>query len=75
MINILMDELKQYIPAIAAFILFIWSEYLGVSTKHKSNAIIQLIMCALSNKEDQDIELSPPAVVTIPPVSVRNPSP
>lgn len=74
MFNILMDELKQYIPAISAFILFIWSEYLGVSTKHKSNAIIQLIMCALSNKEEQDIEL-PPAVLTVPPASVRNPSP
>lgn len=69
-----MDELKQYIPAIVTLFLFLWSEYLGVSTKHKSNAIIQLIMCALSSKEDEGIELAPPAVITSPPASSRNPS-
>lgn len=63
-----MDELKSYIPTIIAALLFIWSEYLGVTTKHKSNAIIQLIMCALTSKEDQDIEL-PPVVITSPPAS------
>ena len=68
-----MDELKPYIPTIITAILFIWSEYLGVTTKHKSNAIIQLIMCALTSKEDQDIEL-PPAVIVTPPASSSSPS-
>ena len=68
-----MDDLKPYIPTIIAAFLFLWSEYLGVTTKHKSNAIIQLIMCALSNKEDQDIEL-PPAVIITPPASSSSPS-
>lgn len=71
-----MDELKPYIPTIIAAILFLWSEYLGVTTKHKSNAIIQLIMCALTSKEDQedqDIEL-PPAVIITPPASSSSPS-
>jgi hypothetical protein len=74
MSNIIMDELKPYIPTIIAALLFLWSEYLGVTTKHKSNAIIQLIMCALTHKEDEGIELSTPAVITSPPASSRNPS-
>jgi hypothetical protein len=69
-----MDDIKPYIPAIFAALLFIWSEYLGVTTKHKSNAIIQLIMCALTHKEDEGIELTPPAVIVTPPASSRNPS-
>lgn len=69
-----MDDLKPYIPTIITAILFLWSEYLGVTTKHKSNAIIQLIMCALTSKEDQDIEL-PPAVIVTPPASSSSPSP
>lgn len=68
-----MDELKPYIPTIITAILFIWSEYLGVTTKHKSNAIIQLLLCALSSKEDQPIELSPPAVIVTPPASSPSP--
>ena len=68
-----MDDLKPYIPTIITAILFLWSEYLGVTTKHKSNAIIQLIMCALTSKEDQDIEL-PPAVIVTPPASSSSPS-
>ena len=62
-----MDELKQYIPALVSLFLFLWSEYLGVSTKHKSNAIVQLIMCALSPKDTSDIEQTPPAVISLPP--------
>lgn len=69
-----MDELKPYIPTIITAILFLWSEYLGVTTKHKSNAIIQLIMCALTSKEDQEIELAPPAVIVTPPASSSSPS-
>lgn len=69
-----MDELKSYIPTIIAALLFIWSEYLGVTTKHKSNAIIQLLLCALSSKEDQPIELTPPAVIVTPPASSSSPS-
>lgn len=69
-----MDELKTYIPAILALCLFIWSEYLGISKQHKSNAIIQLIMCALSDKEDQGVDLTPPTVITLPPAPSRNPS-
>lgn len=68
-----MDELKPYIPTIITAILFIWSEYLGVTTKHKSNAIIQLILCALSSKEDQVDALLPPAIVTTPPASQPSP--
>ena len=64
-----MDELKPYIPTIITAILFLWSEYLGVTTKHKSNAIIQLIMCALTHKEDEGIELTPPAVIVSPPAT------
>jgi hypothetical protein len=69
MSNITMDDIKPYIPAILAALLFIWSEYLGVTTKHKSNAIIQLIMCALTHKEDEGIELTPPAVIVSPPAA------
>lgn len=69
-----MDDLKPYIPTIITAILFIWSEYLGVTTKHKSNAIIQLLLCALSSKEDQPIELTPPAVIVTPPAT-PSPSP
>jgi hypothetical protein len=70
-----MEELKQYIPAIITAILFLWSEYLGLSKKHKSNAIIELLICALSSKDaqPQDIEL-PPAVIAIPPAESRPPS-
>lgn len=65
-----MDELKPYIPTIITAILFIWSEYLGVTTKHKSNAIIQLLLCMLSrDKENQSIELTPPTVIVTPPAT------
>ena len=69
-----MEDLKQYIPALVSLFLFLWSEYLGVSTKHKSNAIIQLLMCALSPKDPSDIEQTPPAVISVPP-AVQSPSP
>lgn len=69
-----MDELKQYIPAIVTFFLFVWSEYLGVSKQHKSNAIIELLMCALNSKEDEGIDLTPPAVITLPPAASSSPS-
>ena len=75
MSNIIMDDLKQYIPTLAALFLFLWSEYLGVSTKHKSNAIVQLLLCMLSaNKDTSDIEQTPPAVISVPP-AVQSPSP
>ena len=64
-----MDELEQYIPTIIAAFLFLWSEYLGVSTKHKSNALIQLLMCALSNKDHPSLEDPPPAVISVPPAA------
>ena len=64
-----MEDLKQYIPALVSLFLLLWSEYLGVSTKHKSNAIIQLLMCALTPKDTSDIDQTPPAVISLPPAT------
>lgn len=54
-----MDDLKQYIPAIVTFILLLWSEYLGITPKHKSNSIAQLLICALTPKPEDDDGPSP----------------
>lgn len=69
-----MDELKQYIPTVIAAILLIWSEYLGVTPKYKSNAIIEMLMCALTHKDQTTIEDPPPAVISVPPAVQASPS-
>jgi hypothetical protein len=68
-----MEEWVKYLLAeIPIFLLLLWSEYLGISKQHKSNAIIQLLMCALTPKEDT--ENTPPAIVLTPPSFLNNPS-
>lgn len=62
---------KYILTTSITLVLFLWSEYLGLSNKHKSNAIIQLLMCALTPKEDSD---NPPAVISLPLASSSHPS-
>lgn len=52
-------DLVLYIIQIITFILLIFSEYLGFTPKYKSNAILQMLICALTPKEE------PPVVPTI----------
>jgi hypothetical protein len=61
------DWWKHVIAEILIASLFLWSEYLGITTKHKSNAIAQLLMCALTPKDPTQQE--PPAIVVTPPAS------
>ena len=65
------EFIKYILPELITFLLLLWSEYLGVSTKHKSNAIIQLLMCALTPKEDTQ---DSPAVIELQPNSTAEPS-
>jgi len=63
-----MDEFaKQYLPIIITTLLLMWSEYLGVTPRYKSNAIIEMLMCALSKKDQPSPEDPPPAVISLPP--------
>ena len=39
--------------------LFLFSEYLGVTPKHKSNSILQLITCLLKRREEEDAAPAP----------------
>lgn len=67
-------EYTHIIAEIALVILFLWSEYLGVDPRRKSNSIIQLLMCALTPKQEPPptivlSPLSPPADTLSPPAS------
>jgi hypothetical protein len=67
-----MDELlKQHIPTIVTLILLLWSEYLGVSKQHKSNAITQLLICALTPKPHEE---EPQSTIVTQPDSQPQPS-
>ena len=41
------QTLVLYITQAVTVALLIWSEYLGVSPQHKSNAIMDLLICGL----------------------------
>jgi len=41
-----------YITNAVTGVLLIWSEYLGATPRHKSNAIIDLLICGLNNLRD-----------------------
>ena len=51
-----------------------WSEYLGVTPRYKSNAIIEMLMCALTKKDQPSPEDPPPAVISLPPAVQSPPS-
>lgn len=55
-----MEDFKQYVPTIVTFILLLWSEYLGLTVKHKSNSIAQLLICALTPKP---LEVDTPNII------------
>lgn len=67
-----MEDWKYIAAQSLTIFLFLFSEYLGLSKQNKSNAIIELLMCALKVKPPDDIEL-PPVIVT-PPASQQQPS-
>ena len=70
-----MDEfIKQYLPTIITAILLIWSEYLGVTPRYKSNAIIEMLLCMISKKDQPSPEDPPPAVISLPPAGQSPPS-
>ena len=72
---IIMDEFaKQYLPIIITTLLLFWSEYLGVTPRYKSNAIIEMLMCALTKKDQPSPEDPPPAVISLPPAGQSPPS-
>lgn len=45
-----------YITQGLTFLLLIWSEYLGITPKHKSNAIMDLLICGLGKITPQPDE-------------------
>ncbi len=56
------SETFLYITQSITLALFIWSEYLGMTPKNKSNAVAQLLICAANG-----------CVRPEPPVSAPNP--
>jgi hypothetical protein len=67
-----MEDWKYIAAQSLTLFLFLFSEYLGVSKQNKSNAIIELLMCALNTKRTDDTEV--PLVILTPPASQKPPS-
>lgn len=47
------SDIVAIVTNLITLLLFIWSEYLGVSPQHKSNAVTQLVTCLLTPTVDK----------------------
>ncbi len=62
------EQVILYITQSITLVLLLWSEYLGVTPQHKSNAITDLVSCLIRRRDGNEEEVR--RIVITPPGNI-----